>query len=74
MNQWTRSLRLFTNASVPQAITRLVVMILLHQRYKSQADEQDYLYGLAESVRELYPHVRDAYLFSLEVSLSRSLS
>jgi len=49
-------------------------MILLHQRYKSQADEQDYLYGLAESVRELYPHVRDAYLFSLEVSLSRSLS
>ena len=28
---------------------------------------QDYLYHLAASVRELYPHLKDDYLFELEV-------
>lgn len=36
-------------------------------RYRSTDETQDYLYKLAESVRELYPHVRDDYLFDLEV-------
>lgn len=30
--------------------------------------DQDYLYRLAESVRELFPTVKDDYLFELEVS------
>ena len=29
---------------------------------------QDYVYKLAESVRKLYPDVKDDYLFELEVS------
>jgi cation transport protein ChaC len=29
---------------------------------------KDYVYKLAESVRQLYPDVRDDYLFELEVS------
>jgi hypothetical protein len=29
---------------------------------------QEYVYKLAESVRKLYPDVRDDYLFELEVS------
>ena len=28
---------------------------------------QEYLYRLAQAVRELYPHVQDDYLFELEV-------
>ena len=28
---------------------------------------QDYLYQLADSMRELFPHVEDKYLFELEV-------
>jgi hypothetical protein len=38
------------------------------QRLLTLSASQDYLYHLAESVRELYPSVKDDYLFDLEVS------
>ena len=31
--------------------------------------QQEYVYKLAESVRKLYPDVKDDYLFDLEVSV-----
>jgi hypothetical protein len=34
---------------------------------KGEADGQEYVYKLAESVRDLYPAVQDDYLFELEV-------
>jgi cation transport protein ChaC len=34
----------------------------------SELMSQDYVYKLAESVRKLYPNVKDDYLFELEVS------
>jgi hypothetical protein len=66
-------LRPFTNASVHRARTKWVTIVDFWARTDGRtrgADEQDYLYGLAESVRELYPLVRDDYLFALEVGVS----
>lgn len=36
-------------------------------RGSCKPNDQDYVYKLAESVRKLYPDVRDDYLFELEV-------
>ncbi|KAK1921053.1 ChaC-like protein [Papiliotrema laurentii] len=41
----------------------------IHEREGPSGPNKDYLYRLAESVRELYPHVRDDYLFTLEAAV-----
>ncbi|OCF58223.1 hypothetical protein L486_04253 [Kwoniella mangroviensis CBS 10435] len=41
----------------------------IFQRHGPSGPNKEYLYKLAESVRHLYPHVRDDYLFGLEASV-----
>ncbi|ORY34552.1 ChaC-like protein [Naematelia encephala] len=43
----------------------------IHKRIGPSGPNKDYLYKLAESVRTLYPHVRDDYLFELETAVRR---
>lgn len=47
---------------------RLRLRIHLATFIRSELISQDYVYKLAESVRKLYPDVKDDYLFELEVS------
>lgn len=47
---------------------RLHLRVHLSTFIRSELMSQDYVYKLAESVRKLYPDVKDDYLFELEVS------
>lgn len=47
---------------------RLRLHLHLSTIISSELISQDYVYKLAESVRKLYPDVKDDYLFELEVS------
>ncbi|WWC69048.1 uncharacterized protein I206_102984 [Kwoniella pini CBS 10737] len=42
---------------------------IISERSGPSGLNKDYLYKLAESVRQLYPHVRDDYLFQLEAAV-----
>nr|XP_019050045.1 hypothetical protein I302_00466 [Kwoniella bestiolae CBS 10118]OCF28975.1 hypothetical protein I302_00466 [Kwoniella bestiolae CBS 10118] len=41
----------------------------ISERHGPSGPNKEYLYKLAESVRHLYPHVRDDYLFRLEATV-----
>ncbi|WOO82733.1 Putative glutathione-specific gamma-glutamylcyclotransferase 2 [Vanrija pseudolonga] len=43
-----------------------VVADLIHVRHGPSGPNKEYLYRLAEAVRQLYPHVKDPYLFELD--------
>ncbi|WRT65300.1 uncharacterized protein IL334_002243 [Kwoniella shivajii] len=42
---------------------------IISERSGPSGLNKEYLYKLAESVRQLYPHVRDEYLFGLEAAV-----
>ncbi|KAL1409001.1 hypothetical protein Q8F55_005825 [Vanrija albida] len=43
-----------------------VVADLISKRHGPSGPNKEYLYRLAEAVRQLYPHVKDPYLFELD--------
>ncbi|WVR04187.1 hypothetical protein IAU60_001187 [Kwoniella sp. DSM 27419] len=42
---------------------------LIHERQGPSGPNKEYLYKLAEAVRQLWPHIRDDYLFGLEAAV-----